>query len=676
VVGKIKYCLDVWKRFTNDPWILQSVEGYILEFDTKPVQFSVPNEIIFNTAEMEIIDQEVAELLNKGAIVPSHWEDGQFVSNIFVVKKPNGKYRPIINLKQLNKFVHYEHFKQEHFKVVLDLIQENDFFCSVDLQDAYFSVPIHEDYQKYLKFSWRGNIFMFICLPFGYSGAPRVFTKLLKPVYAWIRSQGIRCSYYIDDSLNMNKDRMVCAENSQLICNTLTSLGYTVNLKKSVLVPSQEIVFFGFILDSVQFMVFLTDEKIQKILLKAKQLTALKIVVVRELASFIGLLVNAFYAVLEAPLHYRELERCKVSGLGIDNNYDNFVTLSSGAVSELHWWIKNVEYKNGKHIRPKSIDYTFQSDASLLGWGCFDTSSHQFANGRWSRKEALNPINYLELLAIFWGLQSLYKNVTNCHIKVFSDNVSAVVYINEMGGMASVAMDNLAGRIWDWCLERSIFLSASYLKGSENFQADFYSRNFSHSTEWMLKREIFKRICSEFFIPDIDMFASRLNFQIDRYVSWLPEPGSYRTDAFSFSWTDYKPYLFPPFALIGRVINKLVQDKVQRAVLVLPFWRSQFWFPLVLDLLISIPVRLPRHKDLLTMPHDKSLHPLGKSLRMIAVELSTDTSKIKAFIRQLSGSSLTHGKRVLRNSMIWPGESGIFGVKGKVKIPLKQLRLR
>ena len=184
-----------------------------------------------------------SQLLSKGAIIKSDNEVNQFISNIFVVKKPNNKFRPIINLKKLNKHVCYEHFKQEHFKVVLDLIQENDFFCSVDLKDAYFSIPVHTDFHKYLKFCWRTVLYAFVCLPFGYSAAPRLFTKLLKPIYAWFRSRNIRCSYYIDDSLNMNQNDKVCGENAHTICTTLESLGYTFNEKKSVLVPTQKIVF-------------------------------------------------------------------------------------------------------------------------------------------------------------------------------------------------------------------------------------------------------------------------------------------------------------------------------------------------------------------------------------------------------------------------------------------------
>ena len=118
--------------------------------------------------------------------------------------------------------------------------------------------------------------------------------------------------------LNMNQDKAVCRDNTMSIVDTLDSLGFTINYEKSSLVPVQRIVFFGFVIDSVEFKIFLTEEKVQKILTKARLLLQKGVVVVRELASFIGLIINAFYAVLEAPLHYRGLERNKLVGLGYE----------------------------------------------------------------------------------------------------------------------------------------------------------------------------------------------------------------------------------------------------------------------------------------------------------------------------------------------------------------------
>ena len=57
---------------------------------------------------------------------------------------------------------------------------------------------------------------------------------------------------------------------------------------------------------------------------------------VRLLACFIGLIINAFYAVLEAPLHYRALERDKVAGLGISRDFDRNIILSESSVSEIN----------------------------------------------------------------------------------------------------------------------------------------------------------------------------------------------------------------------------------------------------------------------------------------------------------------------------------------------------
>ena len=123
-----------------------------LNSDSCPIQQHIPNEIPFSEDQSKIVDSEIELLLLKGAIEPS-----QFISRIFIVPKSNGKFRPVINPSFLNYYVTYEHFKQETFTVVLDLIQKNDYFTSIDLKDAYFRIFIKEDFQKYLKFYWRGS---------------------------------------------------------------------------------------------------------------------------------------------------------------------------------------------------------------------------------------------------------------------------------------------------------------------------------------------------------------------------------------------------------------------------------------------------------------------------------------------------------------------------------------
>ena len=97
----------------------------------------------------------------------------------------------MINLKKLNKFVTYYHFKQETLDLILKDIFKGNLFTSLDLTVAYFSIPVNENDKKYLKFIWDGNLYAFQCLPFGLASAPRVFSKVVKVIFSYIRSMGI-----------------------------------------------------------------------------------------------------------------------------------------------------------------------------------------------------------------------------------------------------------------------------------------------------------------------------------------------------------------------------------------------------------------------------------------------------------------------------------------------------
>ena len=172
---------------TNDEWVLDTVSGYHIQFDQKPFQRVIPKETSFNEEQHEIVDNEVKKLHSIGAIVPCCHEKDEYISTIFIVPKPNGKFRPVINLRFLNHFVHYDHFKQGTFKVVLDLLQKDDYMTSVDMEQAYVSISIRESHQKYLKFSWNQVLYKLTCLGFGLKSAPFGFTKVLKAVFTWFR---------------------------------------------------------------------------------------------------------------------------------------------------------------------------------------------------------------------------------------------------------------------------------------------------------------------------------------------------------------------------------------------------------------------------------------------------------------------------------------------------------
>ena len=172
-----------------------------MEFEAEyPIQRVRPNKAYFSPSEINIIDAEVARLLSKEVLTKVKYTADDFVSKSFVHPKKDGTYRMIFNLKPFNEFVDYHHFKMDTLCTALKLIRPGCFMASVDLKDAYYSIPIAEEDRKFLMFEWKGQYYQYTCLPNGLSSAPRVFTKILKPVYAHLRSIGHTCMGHIDDS--------------------------------------------------------------------------------------------------------------------------------------------------------------------------------------------------------------------------------------------------------------------------------------------------------------------------------------------------------------------------------------------------------------------------------------------------------------------------------------------
>ena len=173
---------------------------------------------------------------------------------------------------------------------------------NIDLKDAYLSVPVHETSRKFLRFIWKGTCYQFKALPFGLCSAPRIFTKALKPVAAFLRRKVIRVLIYLDDFLLLAATVEEAVKNIQLVVSLLQSLGFTINLKKSLLIPTQAITFLGFQIDSTCMMLSLLAEKADKILDCCRRLLVSQSITLRNLASLIGLLESSRPAIWRAPL--------------------------------------------------------------------------------------------------------------------------------------------------------------------------------------------------------------------------------------------------------------------------------------------------------------------------------------------------------------------------------------
>ena len=173
--------------------------------------------------------------------------------------------------------------------------------------------------------------------------------------------------------------------------------------------------------------------------------------------------------------------------------------LDRGSITELDWWINNVETSFSPISTPKP-DIEMRTDASKEGYGSFCESEK--AGGRWDMKERELHINVLELKAIENGLKSFEDHVSGKHVKIFTDNTVALCYVRDMGGKSKDCND-VAYKIWSWCIARNILLSITHIAGRLNTEADEKSRLFNDRTEWMLNPKIFKQISFLWGKPEV-----------------------------------------------------------------------------------------------------------------------------------------------------------------------------
>ena len=230
--GNIQHFLHKWKELTSDKHILNIVQdGLLLNFAGEP-----PNKGAFeyprSKKEFDLIDSEVKALIDKGVVSYTTIEDGDYFSNLFTTPKKDGTYRTILNLKFLNKECDTKHFKMESLKQALHMVRPNAFLASIDIKDAFYSVPINKSHRKYLKFMWSANPLQFDAMPNGYKDAMRIFTKLLKPVFSHLRELGYISVIYVDDSLLYGDDFRECLQNVIATLECLQELGFIIHAKK------------------------------------------------------------------------------------------------------------------------------------------------------------------------------------------------------------------------------------------------------------------------------------------------------------------------------------------------------------------------------------------------------------------------------------------------------------
>lgn len=239
IAFRLRLCLQHW-HFTSQMAQCIISKGLTWKWNPKPATLQDPP---FSTCTGNL-SPHISKLLSLGAIIESSPQPC-FASRVFLVPKSSGCERVVIDLSSLNNHIAAKTFRMLDIAKIRNAIPRHSLFTSVDLSNAFYHMPIHPRFQKYLAFTFQGRLFHFKSMPFGIKLGPLIFTKIISEVLKYLHKSRIAASVYIDDWLLWSTSRAMLQHNTSVTLALLSNLGFTINWEKFQLNPSPTITYLG-----------------------------------------------------------------------------------------------------------------------------------------------------------------------------------------------------------------------------------------------------------------------------------------------------------------------------------------------------------------------------------------------------------------------------------------------
>ena len=164
----------------------------------------------------------------------------------------------------------------------------NNWAVSIDLTEAYLHVPIPPQSRKYLQFIYGHQVYQFTALPFGISPSLWIFTKLMDVIAAHLRQRAISLFPYLDDWLIRDLIRNWLISHTIYCLQTVQSLDFIPNLKKSYLIPAQKFTLIGMEFLTQQNIVKVPEDRVDSLILTIETFLSQTQVSAQTFISFLG----------------------------------------------------------------------------------------------------------------------------------------------------------------------------------------------------------------------------------------------------------------------------------------------------------------------------------------------------------------------------------------------------
>ena len=540
--------------------------------------------------------EEAEELVRRGFLISSAF-------TVWQGDPGSRKGRFVVNLSRQSKFWGKGSVRMERLEEFADEIVEGERLISFDLAAGYRHVHLHPLMLDFFLFSYAGQVYRCLALPFGWGRSACHFTRFLRPVVTYMRNVlGYRVLWYLDDFLiapgpmRVKRGGETCLRASGKIDFVLRRLGLERHQTKGVWGNgATELTHLGFHLSTLTMRFTVPAAKQMRLRRMANKLLrqishGKGFVSASLLTTFCGMAVSLTLAVPLARFYTRSLYTAlthsrRERGRSQDRTRER-VRLNSTCAKDLRYWRRLGP--EGRCMREMAPDACVHSDAADLGWGgtfgqdLRPGSMGEPVQGWWNVVEKNTTIAFRELRALRLVLQGFCgseRRDKQPHPAPFAeprrhrrvlcwvDNAAVVYIVRAMVTASTELMPEL--RLLKQLLElENLVLDVRWISSAVNRHADRLSRTWDPSSPQL------SRVVTGFLKASLSEWVGR--GQVFRYrLSGGENPVAQRKSAeaaLKEFWGDGRARFYnPPPELLGVTLSKMAREGA-RGVVVVPLW--------------------------------------------------------------------------------------------------------
>jgi hypothetical protein len=262
--GKVKTRWREWRtvEMRREVWRIVK-EGIWLKWVEEAPEFEIQNRRMTEEEE-KVVTEEIKNLKKQRVLRVVEEERGQCVSPLSIGER-EGEKRAVVDFKKMNEYIVERKFKQETFKEVRKVVREGDWMVKIDFKRAFHAIAVKENFRKFLRIQWKGELLEFQSMPLGLAVSPAYFHTVMEAMAQHLRRKGVTLLYSVDDWVIVGRTKGEAEEKAQNAIEEIDRLGLTINRKKSIREAVQKVIYLGIEIDTKRNKVRIPVEKVKNL---------------------------------------------------------------------------------------------------------------------------------------------------------------------------------------------------------------------------------------------------------------------------------------------------------------------------------------------------------------------------------------------------------------------------